>query len=100
MSAESLAGAADGGEDLSGVGYGELSRELDEIVAFFEQREVDVDQLVTKLRRAGAIVEELDRRVRASRIQVEQLVPRLGSVGATAEIPEYEGDLLDPEDGD
>jgi hypothetical protein len=55
---------------------------------------------VTKLRRAGAIVEELDRRVRASRIQVEQLVPRLGSVGATAEIPEYEGDLLDPEDGD
>ena len=46
------------------LSYTEASRELDEIVAFFEQREVDVDQLVGRLERATAIVDELDRRLR------------------------------------
>lgn len=57
--------------------YGEASRELDEIVAFFEQGDLDVDQLVGHLERATAIVEELDRRLRRTRAQVETLVPRL-----------------------
>ena len=60
--------------------YTEASRELDDIVAFFEQREVDVDQLVVRLERASAIVDELDRRVRRTRAQVEELVPRLEAV--------------------
>ncbi|HVC68707.1 MAG TPA: hypothetical protein VNC61_00445 [Acidimicrobiales bacterium] len=60
--------------------YTEASRELDVIVGFFEQREVDVDQLVVRLERAAAIVDELDRRVRKTRAQVEELVPRLEAV--------------------
>jgi exodeoxyribonuclease VII small subunit len=60
--------------------YTEASRELEEIVAFFEQREVDVDQLVSRLERATAIVDELDRRLRRTRAQVEELVPRLVAV--------------------
>jgi len=59
------------------LSYTEASRELDEIVAFFEQREVDVDQLVARLERATSIVDELDRRLRRTRAQVEQLVPKL-----------------------
>ncbi len=62
------------------LGYSEASRELDEIVAFFEQREVDVDQLVARLERATAIVDELDRRLRRTRMQVEELAPRLTRV--------------------
>jgi exodeoxyribonuclease VII small subunit len=60
--------------DLS---YAEASRELDEIVAFFEQGDLDVDQLVGRLERATEIVDELDRRLRHTRTQVEDLVPRL-----------------------
>ena len=57
--------------------YTEASQELDAIVAFFEGREVDVDQLVGRLVRATALIEELDRRLRRTRLQVDELVPRL-----------------------
>ena len=59
------------------LSYEDASRELDGIVEFFEHRDVDVDQLVARLKRATALVDELDRRVRRTRSQVEQLVPRL-----------------------
>ncbi len=72
-------------EPVETLSYSEASRELDEIVAFFEQRDVDVDLLVTRLERASAIVDELDRRLRRTRAQVEELVPKLQ--GATAERP-------------
>ena len=62
---------------VSQLSYTEASSELDEIVEFFEHRDVDVDQLVARLERATSIVDELDRRVRRTRSQVEQLVPRL-----------------------
>jgi exonuclease VII small subunit len=62
---------------VSELSYTDASRELDEIVEFFEHRDVDVDQLVARLERATSIVDELDRRVRRTRSQVEQLVPRL-----------------------
>ena len=67
---------------MADLSYTEASRELDEIVAFFEQREVDVDQLVARLERATAIVDELDRRLRRTRAQVEELVPRLAAATA------------------
>jgi exodeoxyribonuclease VII small subunit len=57
--------------------YGEASRELDTIVAFFEHGDLDVDELVGRLERATAIVDELDRRLRRTKTQVEDLVPRL-----------------------
>jgi exonuclease VII small subunit len=70
----------DGAIPVTELTYTEASRELDAIVGFFEQREVDVDQLVIRLERATAIVDELDRRVRKTRAQVEELVPRLEAV--------------------
>jgi exodeoxyribonuclease VII small subunit len=66
------------------LSYMEASRELDEIVGFFERSEVDVDQLVARLERATAIVDELDRRIRRTRAQVEELVPKLEAAGRTA----------------
>src|SRR6202047_1263924 len=67
-------------EPVGELSYMAASRELDEIVEFFEKSEVDVDQLVTRLERATAIVDELDRRIRRTRAQVEELVPRLEAV--------------------
>lgn len=92
-------------EDESGVtvadlSYTDASRELDEIVAFFEGREVDVDQLVARLERATAIVDELDRRLRRTRAQVEELVPRLAAAttGYGAEEPGGEEDGEEPDE--
>ncbi len=66
------------------LSYTEASRELDAIVRFFEQREVDVDVLVARLERATALIDELDRRLRRTRAQVEELVPRLDALAADA----------------
>ena len=42
---------------------------------------VDVDRLVGQLERATEIVDELDRRLRRTRMRVEELVPRLEAIG-------------------
>lgn len=84
------------------MSYADASTELDEIVAFFEQRDLDVDQLVGRLVRATEIVEELDRRLRGTRLQVEQLVPRLTEIvagemtGAGGPSGTLEGTATDP----
>jgi len=91
----------DGGIAVSDLGYADAARELDGIVAFFEQREVDVDQLVAKLERATAIVGELDRRLNRTRLQVEELVPRLEAVagGRGDDQERYDDELPLEEDG-
>ncbi len=66
------------------LSYTDASRELDAIVNFFEQREVDVDVLVARLERATALIDELDRRLRQTRSQVEELVPRLETLATEA----------------
>ena len=86
-------GAMDERAPVAELSYTEASRELDEIVAFFEQGDLDVDQLVGRLERATAIVDELDRRLRRTRAQVEDLVPRLESTVASA----GRHDAADPE---
>jgi exodeoxyribonuclease VII small subunit len=81
---------ADGANDVpvDELSYTEASRELDAIVGFFEQREVDVDVLVARLERATALIDELDRRLRRTRAQVEELVPRLDALATDAGSPE------------
>ena len=74
------------------LSYTEASRELDAIVNFFEQREVDVDVLVARLERATALIDELDRRLRQTRAQVEELVPRLDALAGEVAGAEQEGD--------
>ncbi len=82
-------------EPVGELSYMAASRELDEIVEFFEKSDVDVDQLVTRLERATAIVDELDRRIRRTRAQVEELVPKLEAAGRTAA-----SDTVEDEDAD
>ena len=77
-------GSVDSPAPVEGLSYTEASRELDAIVDFFEQREVDVDVLVARLERATALIDELDRRLRQTRAQVEELVPRLDQLADEA----------------
>jgi exodeoxyribonuclease VII small subunit len=69
---------------VESLSYTEASRELDTIVSFFDQREVDVDVLVARLERATALIDELDKRLRQTRTQVEELVPRLETLAHEA----------------
>jgi exodeoxyribonuclease VII small subunit len=68
------------GVPVGQLSFTEASRELDAIVNFFEQREVDVDVLVGRLERATALIDELDQRLRRTQAQVEELVPRLDAL--------------------
>jgi exonuclease VII small subunit len=88
------------GTPVADLSYAEASLELDGIVEFFEHRDVDVDQLVARLKRATALVDELDRRVRRTRSQVEQLVPRLQTSARPAvdESESEEASIDDPDD--
>ncbi len=66
--------------DLS---YAQATAELDAIIAELDQGQVDVDRLAERFQRATELVEELDRRIRTTRRQVESLAPRLDAVGET-----------------
>ncbi len=57
-------GAAPVGE----LSYSDAGAELDEIIGEFETGVVDVDRLVDQLERATEIVDELDRRLRRTRM--------------------------------
>ena len=59
---------------------------------FFEQREVDVDVLVSQLERATALIDELDQRLRRTQAQVEELVPRLDALAGEGAGAEAGGD--------
>ena len=76
--------------DVTKLTWAEASEELDGIVAFLESSDVDVDQLVVQLQRAASLVEELDRRLVATRTQVDELLPRL----------ERAAERVDPETGE
>jgi exonuclease VII small subunit len=64
--------------DLS---YAAAADELDGIVRELDEGLVDVDVLEVRFRRAIEIVEELDRRIRGARKNVDALMPRLAAIG-------------------
>ena len=61
-------------------GWNEAAAELNAIVASFDEGEVSVDDLFTKLERATAIIEDLEGRLRATQAKVEELAPRIARV--------------------
>ncbi len=80
---------------VSELTYAQASAELDAIVAFFEGREVDVDQLVERLERAEQLFSELDRRLRQVKTQVDELAPRLlvSAEAATLDVDPDTGEI-------
>jgi exodeoxyribonuclease VII small subunit len=57
--------------------WNEAAAELNDIVASFDEGEVSVDDLFTKLGRATEIIESLEARLDATKAKVEELTPRI-----------------------
>ncbi len=68
--------------------YREASAELDGIVAALDRPDVDLDELVPMLKRALGIVDELNRRIRTAKMQVDVLVPQLQAAGTGGGVAE------------
>ena len=60
--------------------WSEASSELDGIVASFDDGDVSVDDLISKLERATTIIEALEQRLTATKAKVDELVPKLSRV--------------------
>lgn len=60
--------------------WNEAAKELDAIVASFDEGEVSVDDLFVKLERATQIIESLEERLDATKAKVEELAPRIARV--------------------
>ena len=73
-------GGGEGPPNPADLSYAEATAELDAIIAEFDQGQVDVDRLAERFQRATELVEELDRRIRVNRRQVEALSPRLDAI--------------------
>ncbi len=83
---------------LAALSYADATAELDAIIAEFDQGQVDVDRLAERFQRATELVEELDRRIRVNRRQVEALSPRLDAIarGGADEAVEPDEAVGDP----
>ena len=69
------------GVDMSDVSdWNEAADELNAIVASFDEGEVSVDDLFTKLERATAIIESLEARLALTKAKVDELTPRIARV--------------------
>ncbi|HEY1762181.1 MAG TPA: exodeoxyribonuclease VII small subunit [Acidimicrobiales bacterium] len=60
--------------------WNEAAGELNAIVASFDEGEVSVDDLFTKLERATAIIESLEERLALTKAKVDELTPRIARV--------------------
>ncbi|HWD97044.1 MAG TPA: exodeoxyribonuclease VII small subunit [Acidimicrobiales bacterium] len=60
--------------------WNEAASELNAIVASFDEGEVSVDDLFTKLERATAIIESLEARLALTKAKVDELTPRIARV--------------------
>jgi exodeoxyribonuclease VII small subunit len=60
--------------------WNEAADELNAIVASFDEGEVSVDDLFTKLERATAIIESLEARLALTKAKVDELTPRIARV--------------------
>lgn len=65
--------------------WNDAADELNAIVASFDEGEVSVDDLFSKLERATSIIEALESRLSATRTKVEELAPRMARVSEPGE---------------
>ena len=60
--------------------WNEAAEELNAIVASFDEGEVSVDELFSKLERATTIIEALEARLALTKAKVDELTPRISRV--------------------
>jgi exodeoxyribonuclease VII small subunit len=65
---------------MSASEWNEAADELNAIVASFDEGEVSVDELFSKLERATTIIESLEARLALTKAKVDELTPRIARV--------------------
>jgi exodeoxyribonuclease VII small subunit len=65
---------------MSESNWNEAADELNAIVASFDEGEVSVDELFSKLERATTIIESLEARLALTKAKVDELTPRIARV--------------------
>lgn len=91
------------GEGAQGLTYAKAIKELNKILGDLESDDVDVDVLAEKVARASELIEFCRQRISGAKMQIEEVVQRVGVVDAGGAIDddEYddeEEDLDDDED--
>lgn len=72
---------ADSDRPVEQLSYAEAMAELDEILGELDDADIDVDTLGSRFERAIALLEHLDERLTRTRVRVDELAPRLASLG-------------------
>jgi exodeoxyribonuclease VII small subunit len=72
------ASASTGPKDV--IGYADALAELDRILLELEDENVDIDQLSTRVRRAGELVAVCRERILGARLEVTQVLASLDSL--------------------
>jgi len=86
------------GEGAQGLTYAKAIKELNKILSDLESDDVDVDVLAEKVARASELIEFCRQRISGAKMQIEEVVQRVGTADAVDADDDEEYDEDDDED--
>ena len=86
------------GEGAHGLTYAKAIKELNKILGDLESDDVDVDVLAEKVARASELIEFCRQRISGAKMQIEEVVQRVGTVDVIEEDDEYDDEDLDDDE--
>ena len=87
------------GAAAAGLTYAKALKELNSILGDLESDDVDVDVLAEKVARASELIEFCRQRISGAKMQIEEVVQRVGTVDDAGDDEEdYDEDEEDDED--
>ena len=93
-----MAKAEKSGEGAPSLTYAKALRELNKILGELESDDVDVDVLAEKVARASELIEFCRQRISGAKMQIEEVVQRVGMVESDIDTDVDEYDEDDAED--
>lgn len=86
------------GEGAQGLTYAKAIKELNTILGDLESDDVDVDVLAEKVARASELIEFCRQRISGAKMQIEEVVQRVGTADVVDADDDEEYDEDDDED--
>ena len=86
------------GEGAQGLTYAKAIKELNKILGDLESDDVDVDVLAEKVARASELIEFCRQRISGAKMQIEEVVQRVGTADVVDADDDEEYDEDDDED--
>jgi len=86
------------GEGAQGLTYAKAIKELNKILSDLESDDVDVDVLAEKVARASELIEFCRQRISGAKMQIEEVVQRVGTADVVDADDDEEYDEDDDED--